>query len=232
MAVRRPQGSDPKAGATSPQARALAYSDRLSQLEKDVAEIRDGTVKEVLEKLRGLSDDIEKINKRFGTVDRTGDTLEDIRVRVYPHENEMANLKRQVERGSAPLPPQNQQAGTDRFPIPMCSGERNSLSRFLKHFYTWALSSQSEDALNHSRPIIMTGDSSLRELEREYGRQIVAQSLAVWNGLTKAVEKDKTIADIVVRDKAPSEAWKILKSMVEDDSSERAKEQAKKTLKD
>ena len=130
------------------------------------------------------------------------------------------------------MPSQNQQAGTDRFPIPMYSGERNSLSRFLKHFYTWALSSQSEDALNHGSPIIMTGDKSRRELEIEYGRQIVAQSLTVWNGLTKAVEKDKTITDIMVRAKAASEAWKILKNMVEDDSSDRAKEQAKKTLKD
>ena len=66
------------------------------------------------------------------------------------------------------------------------------------------------------------------ELEREYGRHIVAQSLTVWNGLTKAVEKYKAIADILVRAKAPSEAWKILKSMVEDESSERARELAKK----
>ena len=95
----------------SPQARAPAYSDRLSQLEKGVAESRDGTVKEVLEKLWGLSYDIEEINKRFDTVYRTGDTLEDLRVRVYNHENEMTNLKRQVELGSVPLPPQNQQAG-------------------------------------------------------------------------------------------------------------------------
>ena len=146
MAARRPQGSDPKAGATSPQARAPAYSDRLSQLEKDVAEIRDGKVKEMLEKLRRLSYDIEEINKRFDTVDRTGDNLEDLRVRVYHHENYITNLKRQVERGSAPLPPQNQQAGTDRFPIPIYSGERSSLSRFLKLFYTWALSHKSEDA--------------------------------------------------------------------------------------
>ena len=56
----------------------------------------------------------------------------------------------------------------------------------------------------------------------------MTQSLAVWNALTKAVEKDKTIADIVVRAKAPSSAWKILKIMVDDDSSKRAKEQAKK----
>ena len=65
----------------------------------------------------------------------------------------------------------------------------------------------------------MTGDSSRREMEIDYGRQIAAQSLTVWNGLTKVVEKDKTIADIVVRAKAPSEAWKILKRMVEDGSS-------------
>ena len=115
----------------------------------------------------------------------------------------MADLRRQVERGSAPLPSQNQQAGTDRFSIPMYSGERNSLSRFLKHFYTWVLSSQSEDALSHSCPVIMTWDKSRIELEREYGRHIVAQSLTVWNNLTKAVEKDKSIADIVVRAKAP-----------------------------
>ena len=175
----------------------------------------------MLEKLRRLSYDIEEINKRFYTVDRTGDTLEDLRVRVYHHENNMTNLKRQVERGSATLPPQNQQVRTDRFPIPMYSGERSSLSRFLKHFYTWALSSQPEGTLNHSRPIIMTGDNSRGELEREYGKQIVAQSLTVWNGLTKAVQEDYMIADIVVRAKAPSEAWKILQSMVEDDASGR-----------
>ena len=137
MAVRRSsQESSPKAGATSPQARAAAYGDRLSQLEKDMTEIRDGTIKEVLEKLRLLSYELEEINRRFDTVDRTGDTLDDFRVRVDCYENEMADLRRQVERGSAPLPSQNQQAETDKFPIPMYSEERNSLSRFLKHFYT------------------------------------------------------------------------------------------------
>ena len=62
MATRRSQGSDPKAGATSPQARAPAHGDRLSQVDKDVPEIRDGTVKEVLEKLRRLSYGIEEIS--------------------------------------------------------------------------------------------------------------------------------------------------------------------------
>ena len=47
---------------------------------------------------------------------------------------------------------------------------------------------------------------------------------------TKEVEKNKTIADIVVGAKAPSSAWKILKSMLEDDSSEITKEQTKKNF--
>ena len=86
----------------------------------------------------------------------------------------------------------------------MYSGERSSLSRFLKHFYTWALSHKSEDALSYSRPVIMTTEKSRAELEVEYGRQNVEQSLVIWSALTKAVEKDKAIADIVVGAKAPS----------------------------
>ena len=82
IARRSPQRSGSKAGPTSPQAPVSAHSDRLSQLEKDIAEYRDGTMKEVLEKLRRLSYDIEEINKRFDTLDRTGVTLEDLRLRV------------------------------------------------------------------------------------------------------------------------------------------------------
>ena len=66
------------------------------------------------------------------------------------------------------------------------------------------------------------------ELEIEYGRRSVEQSLVV--ALTKAVEKDKTIANNVIGTKAPSEVWKILTSMVDDDSSERTTQQAKKTF--
>ena len=66
MAIRRsPQGSGTKSGTTNPQTPAPANSDRLSQLEKDMAEIRDVTIKGVLEKLRLLSDEIEEINRRF-----------------------------------------------------------------------------------------------------------------------------------------------------------------------
>ena len=133
MAARRSTGSGPKDGATSPQAQAAAFGDRLSQLENDMAEIRDGTMKDVLVKLRLLSDEIEEINRRSGTVDRTGNTLDDLRVKVNSCENDMADFRRQIERSSTPLPSQNQQAAT--FPIFMYSGERSSLSRFLKQFH-------------------------------------------------------------------------------------------------
>ena len=96
--------------------------------------MRDGTIKDVLEKLRLLSFEIEETNRRFGTVDHTGNTFDDLRARVDYYLNERADLRRKVERGSASMPPQNQQAGT--FPIPMYSGERNSLPRFLKLFYS------------------------------------------------------------------------------------------------
>ena len=73
MATRKsPQVSGTKAGVTNPPAPALAYSDRLSELEKHVAKIRDGTIKEVLEKLRRLRYEIENINRSFDSLDRTG----------------------------------------------------------------------------------------------------------------------------------------------------------------
>ena len=70
-----------------------------------MAEIKDGTIKEVLEKFRLLSDEIEEINRRFDSLDRTGNTLDDFKVRVDYYENKMTNLGRQVERGYAAMPP-------------------------------------------------------------------------------------------------------------------------------
>ena len=232
MATRRSsqKGSGPKSGTTNPPTPAPTHSDRFLQLEGQIAETRDGTIRDVLEELRRLSCKIEDINRRFDASARTGKTLDELRIKVYCHEAEIVELQRQVELGLAPSPPLNQQAGNNRFPIPIYSGERSTLHRSLKLFYTWASSPQPEDALNHSRPVIMKGNNSRKELEREYGRQLVMQSLTVWNALTKTVENDNTTADIVVGVKALSEAWKILKSMVDDDSSERGKEQAKKNF--
>ena len=90
IATRRsPQGSGPKSGTTNPQASVPVYNDRLSQLEKGMTEIRDGTIKEVLEKFRRLDYEIEEINRRFDSLDRTGVTLNDFRLRVDHYESEM-----------------------------------------------------------------------------------------------------------------------------------------------
>ena len=87
-----------------------------------MTEIRDGAMKKLLEKLRRLSDEIEKINRRFDLLDRTGNTLKNVRVRADHYENEMTTLRRQVERGSAPMLPQNQRARTDRLRSPCTLG--------------------------------------------------------------------------------------------------------------
>ena len=41
-----------------------------------------------------MSDEIEEINRRFGTVDRTGSTLDDLRVRVNCYENDIGRFEK------------------------------------------------------------------------------------------------------------------------------------------
>ena len=52
------------------------------------------------------------------------------------------------------------------------------------------------------------------------------KSLCVWNALTKALERDRSISDIVMNAKSPSQAWIILTSIVEDLTSIHVKENA------
>ena len=53
------------------------------------------------------------------------------------------------------------------------------------------------------------------------------QSIAVLTGLVKGIERDKALLDIVITAGSPSEAWKILWSMV-GESSEAAQDKVKK----
>ena len=52
------------------------------------------------------------------------------------------------------------------------------------------------------------------------------KSLCVWSALNKAVKRDRSILDIVMNAKAPSQAWIILTSMVEDQNGTHAQENA------
>ena len=65
------------------------------------------------------------------------------------------------------------------------------------------------------------------ELESTHGRKKVDQSNAVWTGLVKGIEKDKTLLDVVITAGSPSEAWEILLSLV-GENSEIAQDKVKK----
>ena len=90
-----------------------------------------------------------------------------------PSRSRNGGAARHVALGSAPSPRLNQQAGNDKSPIPTYSGERSTLLRSHKRFYRWALSHQSEDALNHSRPVLMTAKKFHIELEKKSDGRIV-----------------------------------------------------------
>ena len=118
-------GSGPRSEATDPPAPVPAHSNICLQLEKQIAEIRDRMIRDVIEEFRRLIYEIEEINRGFDVLARTGEILDDLRFKVYRHA-EKVKLRRQAELGSAPSPRLNQQAGNDRFPIPIYSGECSS----------------------------------------------------------------------------------------------------------
>ena len=69
------------------------------------------------------------------------------------------------------------------------------------------------NALVTDYPIRVVGRERA-ELDSIHGREKVNQSIAVWTGLVKGIDKDKTLLDMVITAGSPSEAWKILLSLV------------------
>ena len=108
----------------------------------------------------------------------------------------------------------------------MYSGDRSTLSNYLKLFQTWTSSYAAGDVLVTEIPVRVVGNER-PELESIHGREKVNQSIAVWTGLLKGVEKDNTFLDMVITAGSPSEAWKILLSLV-GESSEAALDRVKK----
>ena len=70
-----------------------------------MAKITEGPIRDVLEKLRRLSYKIEEINRGFDTFACTGETLGDLKVKVYRPEAEIVELRRQVELSPGTLAP-------------------------------------------------------------------------------------------------------------------------------
>ena len=69
------------------------------------------------------------------------------------------------------------------------------------------------NALVNNEPIRVVGREQA-ELDGAHGRDKINQSIAVWTGLVKGIEKDKALLDVVITAGSPSEAWKILWSLV------------------
>ena len=113
-----------------------------------------------------------------------------------------------------------------RAPVPVYSGDRSTLSNFLKLFQTWALLYEAGNAFVTEVAVRVVGHER-SELESTHGKEKVNQSIAVWTGLVKEVKKDKTLLDMVITAGSPSEAWKIMLSLV-GESSEAAQDRVKK----
>ena len=97
-------------------------------------------------------------------------------------------------------------------PAPELRGRKN-LAMFLERFYTWASATGCDSALD-SEVVIKTSGTPRAELERLYNRALVDKSLRVWQSLTKALEKEEKVMNLVVEIGSPSVAWRALKKMV------------------
>ena len=111
-------------------------------------------------------------------------------------------------------------------PVPVYSDDRSTLSNFLRLFQTWTLLHEAGNALVTEDPVRVVGHER-SELEITHEREKENQSIAVWTILVNGIEKDKTLLDMVITAGSPSEAWKILLSLV-GESSEAAQDRVTK----
>ena len=101
--------------------------------------------------------------------------------------------------------------------MPVYSGDRTTLSNFLKLFQTWNLTHEAGNALVTDDPVRVVGRGR-SELDSTHRRENVNQSIAVWTRRIKGIENDKTLLDMVITAGSPSETWKILLSLVGESS--------------
>ena len=180
-------------------------------------------MQEELERLRARTTELtrELSSEREGRVNLS-DFLE-LRGTVGRLQAEMSNLQARVD-SSSTLSRQNEGS---RAAVPVYSGGRSTLSTYLKLFQTWTSSHAAGNVLVTEVPVRVVGNER-PELENIHGREKVNQSIAVWTGLVKGIENDKTLLlDMVITAGSPSEAWKILLGLV-GESSEAAQDRVKK----
>ena len=196
---------------------------RLERLEGQVLGIAESVphMQEELERLRARTSELTRglSSEREGLVNLS-DFLE-LRGTVGRLQADMSNLQARLDFSST-LSRANEGS---RASVPVYSGDR-TLSNYLKLFQTWTSSYAAGNVLVTEVPVRVVGNER-PELESIHGREKVNQSIAVWTGLVKGIEKDKTFLDMVITAGSPSEAWKILLSLV-GESSEAAQDRVKK----
>ena len=109
--------------------------------------------------------------------------------------------------------------------------ERTRVSEFLKLFRTRTLELDVENAIVTSEPVCVVGKDRV-DLDNYHGREKVNESIVVWTGLVDAIERDKTLLDVVSTAGSPSEAWEIILGMVDDEGSAAAQNKVKREFKE
>ena len=197
---------------------------RLERLEGQVLGIAESVphMQEELERLRARTSELTRglSSEREGLVNLS-DFLE-LRGTVGRLEADMSNLQARVDFSST----LSRADEGSRASVPVYSGDRSTLSNYLKLFQTWTSSYAAGNVLVTEVPVRDVGNER-PELESIHGREKVNQSIAVWTGLVKGIEKDKTLLDMVITAGSLSEAWKILLSL-NGESSEAAQDRVKK----
>ena len=106
--------------------------------------------------------------------------------------------------------------------MPLCFGDRSTLPICFRLFRTWAFTHDAANAIVTSEPIRVVGEDR-ETLDSAHGRNKVNESITAWIALLKGIEQNKTLLDMIIMAGSPSEAWKMLLSMVGDESSHAAK---------
>ena len=149
--------------------------------------VRVPRMQEELERLRG---GMVELTRGFSTIKEglvhTSDFLEGRRT-VGRHEAEIASLRQAKFDTPSPILSRGPAEGS-RAPVPVYSGDRSTLCNFLKRFQTWTLTHDAGNAFVTSEPIRVVGRERA-ELDSAHGREKVNQSIAVWEGPVKGIEK-------------------------------------------
>ena len=190
----------------------LGIAESVPHMRKELERLRARTI----ELTRGLT------SAREGQVNLSG--FLELRGTVGRLQAKITNLQAKVNKS----PTVSRGLESSRGPVPVCSGDRSTLSNYVKLFLTWTSSYKAGNVLVTEVPVRVVGHER-PELESSHGREKVNQSIAEWTGLVKGIEKDKTLLDMVITAGSPSEALKILLSFV-GESSEAAQDRVKREL--